>query len=329
MNNTLDSQIKLLDKFVDIIYVYFLPSVGITSSLTNILSIIIFSRIVRNQRDGNKMFSYLLIKSCCDMIISMMISTVPMMYYIKSNVRFEYFTQIWNIWFIYYILCVLHLSSRLFEVMATLMCALSIDNRMKCCHKRSTFFAIIITILISFFLLRSYVLFDFKIYKYVIIGNNSNQIIYYTGMRNFSENTVKILNAFFITDSLIRDLLSLITLLLINIYIFYKLIQTNKRKRNLQNNNRSAGEILARGVEASKRKKKMVIVLFITFVIGHLPLCIYYLSLSNSIFWKFWVTVSELLSYIPYLLSFFIYLFFNNQFRKTLILIIKNIFLKE
>jgi hypothetical protein len=293
---------------------FLIPILSIIGFIANLLSIIIFSLIIKNeQRDD--MYKYLLLKSICEML-GCLFSVLNQLRYYFTILLNTYIMVVWSIWFEEYIIKALFMASTGYEIAATFNCAISIEKRMKWCQKRVSFWLWVIFILILSFGVEIFPVFMVFIRK-LHFTDQFNRTIYVYDMRLPSSSVLK-LSSFYFSRSLIEDVMFLFILLSINIYILVKLIQIGRRKKRLTSKNSN----IQNSNRAENRKIMMIIVLFLTFLLGHLPRFLTFAFIRTGSF-QFWLDFSnygDIFLYFSYSTSFFVYFAFNNNF--------KNLFLK-
>jgi hypothetical protein len=302
---------KMLNKIIDIFKNYLTPFINTLGLITNSICIFIFIVIIirlNGTRNKSKMYHYFLFKSLADLIINIitLIGLISQKFSSQS-----YYLNCVRMYLKYYLGACLFLVSNGFDIMATFDCAISIENKMVWCGRRPFFILITILILIFSFSFESFKLFIMKIKRYEV-GESKN--IYKI---EFNSNVTDSYNKFLLAEALIRDFSSLVILLTINSYILFKLYEINKRKNNMASSNR--GSI---SNHAKSQKMKMIIILFIVHFFCHILPFIYCL-LSNGQFDYYLDVFSVFTLTLSLMISFLIYLFFNNVFKKTLFQVIK------
>jgi hypothetical protein len=286
-----------------------------------ILSIISFSTIIsENNRSSRgtpsyKMYEYLLIKTIFDMVIVLMnIVTIIGVYVGGFSLMFVVSYSILG----FYFLEASYLASSLIDVMANFDCAISIENKLQIFKSKCLFKGITISIILFSFGYKTYELILKGIVKYESINTLNETVTAYTSE---SKGLVsqKVHTGIVLAEGLIRDLIVLVLLVVINIFILIKMIQINKRRKNLQKSStqQQSGHSLAD--RAQNQKLKMIIALFITHFIGHFPILVRNLTFEQDTpFWAFWTIYSETIMRLPFMTNFFIYYYFNNKFRSVL-----------
>jgi hypothetical protein len=296
--------------FHEITNVIIIPILSIIGFIFNLLSTIVFSLIVKNgQRDD--MYKYLLLKSICEMI-GCFFSTFYPLYFSKSNLRFTFIVTVWYIWFKEYIKFALFMASTGFEIAATFNCAISIEKRMKWCQKRISFWFSVVFILILSFGVEMFPALMYYIVDYDIIDKYNRTIHRYNAFTN--ELSFKF-DIFGLYESIIKEVIFLVILLSLNCYILVKLIQIGRRKKRLTTNSSN----IQNSNRAEKRKIIMIIVLFSTFLLGHFPNFLWFTVhnyFGSFLFWADFTYCGLIFSYFSYSISFFVYFFFNNIFRR-------------
>jgi hypothetical protein len=280
------------------------------SLITNMICLIVFIKIIKTMRnqDSNQMFKYLLMKSICDMFSGIFNLLEPFYYY--SALDKSYFMQVWFIWFNQYLSNVFYLASGLFEIAASFDCAISIENNLKWCRNKLSF---IITTLVIFTFCASFLsyhVFIFEIIEYNIgVNGTKTEYFVYTSIQLLKHRrfAIKLER----TQVFIRDLGILIILLIINMFIIFKMVQIRKRKSQLQNIRQVTVTVSER---AENRKIKMILFLCVFYLFGHFPYLIYFYLLLYS--HKFNI---DIISYICFLMSYstplISYYLFNQKFN--------------
>jgi hypothetical protein len=295
---------QIIDQFVTSI-------LSLIGFIFNFLSVIVFSLIIKNdQRDD--MYKHLLLKSICEMA-GCFFNVFNFINYDKA-LYCSYIMSIYNIWFQKYIIKALFVASIGFEIAATFNCAISIEKKMKWCEKKLSFWLWVVSVFVLSFGVEMFPIFTFYITESNYIDKYNRTIheysIYFTDLSSK-------LKMFYLTESIIKDVILLLILLLLNIYILFKLIQIGIRKRRLTSNNQNSNR-------AENRKIIMIIVLFLTFLLGHLPSFVYF-AFGNSypsIYWIKFLYYGSVTLYSSYSTSFFVYFCFNNIFRRSFLKII-------
>jgi hypothetical protein len=290
-------------EFAKIIYVITIPILNVIGFITNIISIIVFSLIIKNeQRDGD-MYKHLLLKSICEML-GCFFSIFNAIYRLNGMLSRTFIMTIWLIWFHEYINKALFMASTGFEIAATFSCAISIEKRMKWCEKRLSFWLWVLFILILSFGVEIYSIFLFTIRKVNDIDQFNRTIHYYELRLTRLFRKIKILG---LIDSIIREVIFLIILLSLNSYILYKIIQIGRRKKRLTSNSSN----VQNSNRAENRKIIMIIVLFLTFLLGHLPNFLIF-AVNNghltTLFWFYFTAYGDLFLYLSYFI-FCLFLF--------------------
>jgi hypothetical protein len=300
--------------FLDLKNLFMIPILSIIGFIFNFLSTIVFSLIIKNgQRDD--MYKYLLMKSICESL-GCFFSVFASIYFRDGERAF--IMLIWFICFKKYIIQALFMASSGFEIVATFYCAISIEKKMKWCEKRLSFRLWFISILIISFGVEMFPVFVNTIKDFTYIDQFNKTIHNYVLFPNelFFKS-----HLFGLAESIIKEVFFLFILLSLNCYILYKLIQIGKRKKRLNTNNSN----IQNSNRAENRKIMMIIFLFLTFLLSHLPNVIYFgvntTPLSNH-FWNVFKGCGEIFLYLSYSTSFFVYFAFNNIFRHLFLKII-------
>jgi hypothetical protein len=290
--------------------VFIIPILSILGFIFNLLSATVFSLIIKNGQSDD-MYKYFLMKSICQMM-GCLFSTLYPMYFYFGHLTFTYMMVVWYIWFQNYIIKALFMASTGFEIAATFSCAISIEKQMKWCEKRLSFWLWVLFILILSFGGEIFPVFTMYINKFKEVDQFNRTIFQYSvfynelGFKNWEFN---------LSESIIKEVLFLLILLLLNCFILFKLIQIGRRKKRLTSNSSN----IQNSNRAGNRKIKMIIVLFLTFLLGHLPNVIYFgvnIHFYAHIFWVEFKAYGEIFLYLSYSTSFFVYFAFNNIFKR-------------
>jgi hypothetical protein len=299
--------------------IYILPILSIIAFITNVISIIVFSQIIKNERRNNSddLYKYLLLKSVSEML-GAFFSIFAAIFYGNQTLSYTYIMVVWFIWFQKYIINALFMASSGFEIAATFTCAISIEKKMEWCKRKVVFYAWVVFILLLSFGIEMYPIFMNVIHESVYINQFNKTIHSYTAWPNYF---ILQIGKFGLAESIIKEVIFLIILFSLNIYILFKLIHIRKRKRRLNTNILN----IRNSNRAENRKIKMMIVLFLTFLVAHLPNVIYFgvnPGYYASPFWSHVKNFTLIFLYFTYATSIFIYFFFNNVFKRTLLTII-------
>jgi hypothetical protein len=298
--------------------IFIIPIISILGFIFNILSTIVFSLMMKNgQRDD--MYKHLLLKSICESL-GCFFSVFGAIYYRYDTLANTYIMAIWYIWFQNYIINAFLMASTGFEIAATFHCAISIEKKMKSCEKRVSFWLWVFSILVLSFGFEMFPSFTFTIDKYDYTDKFNRKIYEYFA---WSNHLAPKLSDFYLVESIIKDVIFLFILLSLNIFILFKLIQIGKRRKRLNGNNSNNQN----SNRAENRKIIMIIVLFLTFLLGHLPRFLYFVidwftHIASSRFWNNFTTYGFIFFYLSFSASFFVYFFFNNNFKRLFLKII-------
>jgi hypothetical protein len=337
MNDTISSEIKVMNSYeiyskIENIIVYYIgPLFNIIGLITNSLCILIFMIIIKKNTQifqrhfsSSKMYHYLLMKSICDEVINF----ISMMVFIAGVIdkrAIKYSTNFIVLYFQYYLKYCSLLASILFDIAATLDCALSIENKFESLQKKTIFILISIVVILISLSFECFTLVLYKIYKYKVNDRDGIKYYYYyySDLKDYSKSDIY--NNLLFADSILRYFILLIILLSINVYILFKLIKINERKSNITNSVQTTQSIANR---AKFQKMKMIISLFVINFFSNFLLLIYYTlspALKNNMLLLSYIYIwGDLFSNIPISFSIFVYILFNNVFRKKLF---RNIFL--
>jgi hypothetical protein len=305
--------------FFSITNVFIIPVLSIFGFITNVLSITVFISIIKNEQRSNSddMYKYLLLKSICE-IVGCFFSLFYSLYFGNYNLRHTFILTIWFVWFKEYINYALFMASTGFEIAATFNCAISIEKRMKWCEKRLSFWLWVISILILSFGVEMFPVLMYTIYDYKVIDKNNRTIHRFEA---YSNDLIFKYDTFGLAESIIKDVIFLLILLCLNSYILFKLIQIGRRKKRLTSNSSQ----IQNNHSAEKRKIIMIMVLFLTFLFGHLPNFVMFTLrdyFGSLLFWTNFSYYGTMFSHLRFSTSFFVYFAFNNIFKRLFLKLI-------
>jgi hypothetical protein len=318
MNSTTTNISKVNDDnfkhFVDDVSSYMKMVLTIIGLVALFICIIIFSSIIRHDQANNKMFHYLLMKSICDFCYYF-IYFVDIFYLCSSCqiVKSYYFMQLFDKYAVHFLKQVFGNCTVLFEIFATIDCFISINNKYTFLSTNRTFFLVSF---LNFFMFSC--LFFCKIFIYRIVQVTPGH--YKTIETNlYHSSFFKIISYFY---SFTRDILSSVLLILFNILIFMEIKKIAERKLKILQSDESK----AIAFKAKSKKFKMILYTAISHVMIHTIAAIkttYGKFHASNMFW-YCINVFEgngiLLSY---LIPFFLYIHFNNVFRRKFLSLFK------
>jgi hypothetical protein len=287
--------------------------------VTNLTCFIILIRILltsqRQVESSSQMFKYLLIKSVCDMLPGLFNLLTPLA---NDN---KYYIQVWFIWFHKYLSNVFYLASGMFEIAASFECAISIEGRLKWCQTKFAFVIQTLFIFISCFSFYSFDIFTNIIIKYkfntVINGTVVEKVSYTIGYLIKYHHLVNKLTE---VEKIIRDISVLVILIIINLFILFKMIEIRKRKSQLQTVRNSN---IMNAERAESRKIKMITFLCVIFIIGHFPYVILYFFRNSGTNWDSFSIFCDIFFYFSFTTPILAYYLFNRKFNYFLMKLFK------
>jgi hypothetical protein len=274
--------------------------------------ILIIKRTQSSQLNGN-MFKYLLMKSImdfCSCILEALQSFEVCPYY-KSIACSLMITWVYDNFFRMIFLSL----SIIFEVAATFDCYLNIKRILNYCQTNLFFylFSILVTIFISLIHLVFPLSISYIEFNEVNELNNETIHYYYPKISKFGKRFLYT-NKDFI-NSLMRDFILFIILVVLNVMILNLLIKVTKNRLTLVGNN-NHNHLLTSSQKAERKKMVMIIATGLSYMIGHFPYFVYTLLVSYSdvgIFCYF--QYINLLFHLSYVDGIFFYFSFNNIFK--------------
>lgn len=313
-----DSNVNFNDSAVESDYcaghlltLYVIPAISVVGFLLNSMSTFVLSRIVLKNSKINMLFKILYTKSLLQMTLLFINSFMPIYYCFECEISSSLITQIWYIYFFNFFEDVLINLIVIFEVCASFYCYLSIVNKFiifSIDFSKISMRIFLLTVSLVTIANSSPIIFRFRIIQ---LDTNSKYDVVNTEYFNTTFDTY-----LRFVQSILRDFVSLIVLVTLQFILVYTIRIHVVAKKNIShsaNANANAEAYL-------KNSILTVLCTGIIFIVGHIPLSIYYLPLdkSNKSFWSCYYFISLLPFYLSYLPTFFIYSFFNKVFAKNL-----------
>jgi hypothetical protein len=320
MNKTNETILLLLRKFDDswdtITYDYIIPTISLFNFFSNFVCALVFIEIIKVYRqDGNKMFHYLFLKSLCDLLNGLIEAFYPLYGLDSLSTSSTFLINIWYIYLHKYVAKVMLMASGFLEIVASFDCAIAMDKRLKCCQRWISFIFINIFIFIFCFVYNVYAILAYDIIK--VKSNNSTKTFYDKRDRQFLSS--KEYDYLHLMNSLFRDVIVVALLFAINFYILVNLKRLRKRKSQLQILNNCVKNKKTRAEIAERRKLKMICVLCLIYIFGHLPSIFYYLKVFEYTYFQItFYAIADIIYYISYASPIFVYYLFNNNFKSIL-----------
>ena len=285
-----------------VLMVYLMPLVSLIGILSNGLSTIIFHNILS---DKTKKFVFLYsfkclqAKSLYDLSLFLIHIFIPI-YYVDSSAN-SLGSIVWYIYFYNYGESVFLFVSNIFEIISMLDFYTIISNKSNII-KQFRFIYVFLFVSIFGFLFNILILFRYQ------IVNTSN------GYRDIKSNfySTQLDRYLRFVETFIRDILSLMIIFLINLMMIVKMKKASVKRQSLKLVN-SVNLIN----KAHRKAFLMVFVVSLIYLIGRIPLMVYYLPFEKyeTSLWQCYYNWSLLPYYLSYSLNIFIYYFYNKHFR--------------
>jgi hypothetical protein len=309
LNGTEVSMANLILNYIQLV-------ISVVGLVLNLLCVIVFTMIIRFYKPKSQMFNYFLMKSICDFIIYMILAFQFIGNFFPLQIKFRYFNQIFFKYFQHYLSTLALLWSVCFEVLATIDCCLSIENKYTFFLTKKSFYLNCLFIFLFFFI--PYI---GKLFVYSIVSLNGTK--FYKTVKNpfYYSIYYRVISSVY---SAIRDILGTILLILFNIKIFVNLKKLTAKKKFLNNNS-----VLLKAIKAEESKAKMVYLTILNSIPLHIPFIIFenFIKFKSDIFkfgfvYYYGVFASNCL-YLSYATPFIIYVSFNKVFRRCFLKLFK------
>jgi hypothetical protein len=310
MNSTLNSTNVNESSVLEEIIIDFYMIIAIVGLISNLFCINIFSRINTTFKTNGQLYKYLLVKAICDFCFFVLLAINTFYKRCSDTMRNGFILQFFYI-FYHFSFPIIELYSVYFEVLGTIDCYLSIENKYKHFLTKKAFKLSSSVIVVFFF-----IFYFGKAFVYKIEMNDRHEY--------FHAKTSLYFSPFYKTLSLLhlilRDILGSFLCILFNILIFSRIKKLSEKKKRLRNN-----LALIKSIEAQENKVKMIYFFTLNQILLHLPNFIYssYGKFFNSKFWTNYSQIAFLILASSYATPFIIYLLFNNRFRDYFLKLIK------
>lgn len=302
MNSTNISIIPALQSCPsELITIYVTPFISLLGIIFNLLSTIVFTRMLITNLQVNPLYRILHAKSLLELIMFTLNVLMPIYYCRSCPISSSSLAQIWYIYLFNYSEDFLLTSSLILEIFASIRCYFNLTNSKPRILAGLSIIYPILAIISLTMIYSSFILFRFRIVRFES-GFTTERTDYF----NSSFDTlVRFVQSF------IRDVLLIILLFVLQSFMIV-IIQRQV-----------SGNLEANALMRFKRKTiLMVITCGMIYVLGHLPIMVYYLPFSKNgdlnEFWSCYYLFSLVPFYLSYLPNFFIYCYFNKIFLQNL-----------
>jgi hypothetical protein len=324
-----------------VISLFVIPAISIFGVFSNLICMVVFSKIVLNASKMSLMLKYLLLKSISDALQLSIQSISPIFFCDSCVISKSYMAQFWYIYLFNFCEDACETVSCICMLSALIYCYKFISKSKREVVSKEWFssFSLFVIIAILFSVLYSLaIVFRFKIEKIDKCSNisdflSANQSI----QTSYQSNGYKIITTEFyksdfdrylrFTLSIFRGSITSIFLFVFNFLIFYSLKRAIDRKKKLFSH-KILGKKQKLLYQAEKSEHKLKILMVVSsffYIAGHFPLSIYHLPFEKSMYWKCKYFIYAMVPfYFSYSVNIFIYYFFNKLFKINF----NNLFLK-
>jgi hypothetical protein len=279
--------------------------------ITNLLCIIVFSLICKTFRNNGQMYKYLLMKSICDLIYFTIYILNESAGIAPDEIHYILFFQIIDKYFSHFMVSLLEAYSIYFEILATIDCYVSIENKHKSLLTKKAFYISTLMNLTIFPFIYCAKLLVYSIKPKGEFYKMVKTPLYYS----------KFYEAFTILYLIIRDFLGSILMIYFNILIVYKLKKMTKLKELMGHN-----KARLRALEAQKKKVTMIQVSCINYILFHIPSVTHHIYGKYHVSYSFWLVFGSFKSVFfnfSYATPFIIYFLFNTVFQQYFLRLIR------
>lgn len=289
---------------------YFLLSVDCTGILFNAICIVIFALIIHQKKPDGQMYKYLLARSLCDIFTYLFTFLRMLIMSCCHSLLTTYWYQIWFIYCVQFGYCVAGQCSGFFEIAAVTDCFLTIvQKRPAICQRNLFFFLVTGLIVVSNAASYTYLILSYKIDKInflFVIYVVREAPFYYT-------DTYMYWN---LAESIVRDGITFIVLLVLNGLILNSLRQMTIRRRHMsERNGKASNQLVSSAAKAKRNKAIMIMCTGLLYLIGHLPFLVTLWPKAITPFWVCFNSFASLVYKVSFLFPILFYICFNKTFR--------------
>lgn len=304
------------------ITLYVIPTISGLGIISKLLSSLVFGCMIFKKADANPLFKILFVKSIIELFLFVINVFIPIYYCTGCSIANTLLAQIWYIYFFNYAEDFTIAAAVIFEIIAELqsyfiLTASKQGNQQILCIHTSSILKVFLCVLVSCMTNSSLILFRYQIIK--IDKTNSTSYAYTTETTSYYNSKFDTIMRFL--QSILRDFVSLIILIVIQIVLIVFIKRRMQAKESLSSSRSNSTKSQSQGYEKFKQKTiTMMILNGVVYVIGHMPLLIHYLPFTqgNSEFWSCYYVISFIPFYTSYLPQILVYAYFNKKFSHHL-----------
>jgi hypothetical protein len=281
-----------------ILNLYILNGVLIVGTILNFISILVFFKIIKEERSNQgNMFKYLFMKCLCDFFLVLL--SIP-----DKLIHNDTFIQVLFLKLNRYFLeNIFSTSSSFYEMASSLDCLFLISRKIQWFKNKIVFYLLVVLITFSTVVYHIPGLFRFQIVK-------KQNGLYHLEDSPFKSSAF-IKHYFLAFHFVFRDGLPLVFSLLVNSLIVYYLKQRTKMRQILASNKQTSLVYIA---HASEMKKVKLTIFTSLLVLLRIPsmINVYVFNYLNFSFSK----LSLFFTYFSFSVSYFGFVLYNNNFRR-------------
>jgi hypothetical protein len=315
---------------LDSLHIFSLPIVGLAGFILNILSLITMLKI--NIKD-TKLYDYLKVYTLVGCLLCLVCSTTFISYSARYFDNFRYsFSRLHRCILLPIILSSLYFITNVLDILIEIDRLSIFIDKLKVFTKPSAYLVsiIVIFVCVSINLPSAWFYYILSSEQYLEELKNNVDTFGYCSFSNFFFSYGLIISY---TQVAIRDLLTLIVLIIINILVIYYFNQYSSKSKifvsqhagELKNTNQSKNrlQMTSKKEKKSKQLLLMTILLGVSSIISHFMVILTIIfSMSNSLFSAFYYSyyIGILFLNLKSLSNFFIFYYFNSNFKNNSII---------
>lgn len=310
---------------IDSFYLFLITPSAYIGLILNLLNIFIFTKIAHQQT--TVLYKYLIVY-CINNEVLCLLACISFYVYTSRylGVKLDYFARICYCVMINWICVTLYFFGNLLDIIISIERLSIFVKNLKWFTQLNFLIVCLVTFLFSIFVniptyLRIYVKTDNETYNDLFkILDDVNNITFSTcGQGLLYKNYILIgLNIF------IRDIVSLMSEIVLSIFILKK-FREYKSNRSILINNKDQSTNEQKNKDNHVKLTSMTIYLSLLAIISHTTLCLVFafFYVENIIFQSYLALISYSAIFLKHAYSFFIFYYFNNNFKKSFLDLIK------
>jgi len=306
-------------EFTDIYNAYIEKVISSISLVLNILCSIAFMQIIRcnhstNNKNGQDIFKYLFYKSLMDIYISLRFALKSVFNCKDCSLEKIYAIKVFYLIFFIYVEYACELATMLCQVVACFNRYRFVTNKWHIFDKRISYKLVLASITLYSLLFYVYLFFDRQIITKIRVDQNETISMYLIQEESLGIGS-QILNY---AHSLSRNVFCVVFIFVFNVLTFYSVKKSLDKKKLMIKSNTSSQKLMSKSEKAELRLTLMVISTNLVILVTHGLSFIRWMKIKEIDQSKCFATCNYIIYVMSFNLNFFIYFYFNKNFKGTL-----------